>query len=546
MCFIGQKFKINHRFWVLVLILEVGNMLYAQESGSWFQLIFTDKQSVSQPALSVQALKRRMLHKIPLDSADFPVFSGYLQTLADVGVKPAGVSRWLNSAFCRLDSATLSQVKQLGFIQKINPLKGFIRDSTRRAQKPDNISNHLKTNNLEQASDTQLNQLNINKLHQLGYTGNNILIAVFDNGFENVSKIAAFSHIDIVDSYNFVTNSSEIYNEGSHGTQTLSVIAANPSSGLTGAAYQANFALYVTENNYSETITEEFNWVLAAERADSAGAMIFSTSLGYTTFDDAIGNHTRETLDGNTAPITQAANIAARKGILVINSAGNEGNKSWRYITPPADGDSVIAVGSVNSVGVRSSFSSVGNNIDGQIKPDLMTMGERTSVITPSGQIATANGTSFSCPLLAGLAACLWQVAPNQPAWCIKDALLRAADRFQTPDSLYGYGIPNALKSYGILFKAASPPPQRYVFPNPTTTFLGIALHEADTTGTVVCQIYDATGKCVFEQQYNLSQTYGAILLLRNNELAGLNQGYYLLKLRINEKTALEQAIIIQ
>ena len=526
---------------IVVFLLILGGKLCAQ---SWYQVSFTDKATATKPALSVEALKRRVLHGIHLDSTDFPVSPVYLQQLISMGVKPERVSRWLNCVICQIDSVTLKRVQQLHFVQEAKPIVGFTKKRKQYVKKPTGVTLHAQNGKVEGISNTQLTQLQIDKLHQIGYYGQGMLIAVFDNGFENVPKIGAFSRTQIIDTYNFVIDTAEVYAAGTHGTQVLSVMAADPSSGLIGAAPFAKFALYVTEDNNSETLTEEFNWVVAAERADSVGARIFTTSLGYTTFDNGVGDHSWQSLDGNTTPITQAANMAARKGSLVINSAGNEGNKSWRYITPPADGDSVLAVGSVNASGVRSSFSSVGNNIDGQIKPDLVTMGEQVTVITSSGQISTANGTSFSCPLLAGLSACLWQSVPNQPAWNIKEALIRSADRFQHPDSLYGYGMPHAVKSFKLLTEKAFVS-DKFVFPNPASTYFGIALQEGDTAGNAVCQLYDTSGKCVFQQTYSLPQSLGVILVFKDQLKLHENSQLFLLRLQINDKPTYVQKIVL-
>lgn len=528
------------RSFIIVIVFILGNSLYAQSG--WYQVFLAGKAAATTPALSAESLKRRVLHKIPVDSLDFPVSPAYLQQLINAGVKPERVSRWLNCVVCQLDPTMLRQVKQFSFVQDVVPITGFTQTKKLRLSNSTNTMSQAKINRTKLLSNTQISQLQLDKLHQLGYYGQDILVAVFDNGFENVSNINVFSRTQIVDTYNFVLDTAAVFLEGTHGTQVLSVLAADLPNGLSSAAPLAKFALYVTEDNRSETIAEEFNWIVAAERADSVGARIFSTSLGYTTFDGGVDDHTRQLLDGNTTPITQAANIAARKGILVINSAGNEGNKSWRYITPPADGDSVIAVGAINATGARSSFSSVGNNTDGQVKPDLVAMGEQVVVVTTSGQVSTASGTSFSCPLLAGLSACLWQSAPHQPAWNVKNALLRSADRFQNPDSLYGYGIPNALAGFKLLTENAFVP-ERYVFPNPASSYFGIALHTSDTSGNATCQIYDASGRCVFQQKYDLAQASGVILLFKEQLKLSGNSQLLFLRLQINGEPVFSQKI---
>lgn len=277
-------------------------------------------------------------------------------------------------------------------------------------------------------------------------------MAVFDAGFPYMDQIPAFQALfqegRYLTGYDFVAGDSSIFGDNSHGTQVASVIVANDENiGYLGGAPEVTLLLARTEDALSETRLEEWNWARAAEWADSIGIHIIQSSLGYSTFDNPAENYTYADMNGQTAIITRAARTAARKGILVITSAGNEGASSWRYITAPADADSVIAAGAVNSSGQIAPFSSRGPTADGRIKPDLVALGWGTYIVGLSGSVQQASGTSFSAPLLSALAACLWQAFPEAHAQEIRQALLRSASQADSPDTIYGYGIPDGRKA---------------------------------------------------------------------------------------------------
>ncbi|RMF46882.1 MAG: T9SS C-terminal target domain-containing protein [Bacteroidetes bacterium] len=258
-----------------------------------------------------------------------------------------------------------------------------------------------------------------------------------------------------------------------------------------------------TENALSESRIEEWNWARAAEWADSIGVHIIQSSLGYSTFDDPAENYTYADMNGRTAITTQAALMAARKGILVVNSAGNEGASSWRYITAPADADSILAVGAIGPSGQIAPFSSRGPTSDGRIKPEVVALGWGTYVMSPSGQVQQASGTSFSAPLLTSLAACLWQASPNLPAQTLRQAILASADRFTNPDTIYGYGLPDgekALQRLANLSLAVRPSDMR-IYPNPVSATLSVFLPDT-TLGWYELTILDTEGREVLIRPY--------------------------------------------
>lgn len=301
----------------------------------------------------------------------------------------------------------------------------------------------------------QLAQLNLPCLHQRGYTGRGVLVAQFDSGFLDVDTIDAFDSLwqqnRVVAYRDFVNNDNGVFDEDWHGLAVLSCFAANKPGIYVGASPHVSVMLGRTETVFSETHQEEDNWLAGVEWADSAGADIIQSSLGYYVLDSGQGDYTYADMDGNTTIIAKAADMAAARGILVCNSAGNEGNSGWHYLISPCDGDSVLCVGAVDPTGTHASFSSYGPSSDGQVKPDVMAMGAQSAVIGFGGNPGNASGTSFSSPQMSGVAACLIQAHPARTNMEIIEALRQSADRYMTPDSAYGYGVPDACKADSIL-----------------------------------------------------------------------------------------------
>ncbi len=386
---------------------------------------------------------------------DIPVESNYVNQVSTIVEKVRHQSRWLNAISAEATKAQIEQIAQLDFVKSIDIVRKAsiepVEETTAESIIPTKSTNY----NLDYGSSiTQVEMLNVPMVHDMGYTGDGIIICVLDAGFNNLEH-NVFSSMNIIDAYDFVNDDPNVDDEGdmgtgNHGTMTLSTIGGFYEGELIGPAYGASYLLAKTENTDSETQVEEDNWVAGAEWGELQGAMITSTSLGYIDFDDGFA-YGPEDMDGNTAVITIAADYMASLGLVVVNSAGNSGSGTTT-IGAPADGNEVLAIGAVRSDRTRSSFSSMGPTADGRIKPDLMAMGSSVVVAQTSGNTyTTANGTSFSCPLAAGTAALLWEMVPQASNMDIYEALKMTADNAATPDNAYGWGIIDLYAAYEYL-----------------------------------------------------------------------------------------------
>ena len=289
----------------------------------------------------------------------------------------------------------------------------------------------------------------MDSLHSEGWRGRGVTIAVIDGGFLNADLQPGLPQERILGTRNFVHPGRSVYEEVSHGMQVLSCIAANEPHFLVGTAPEASFYLLQSEDGHSEQLVEEDNWCAAVEYADSLGCDIITSSLGYQIFDYPDMSLRYADLDGPFSLNSRSASLAASRGLLVLNSAGNSGDDAWKKIGCPADARDILTVGAVNKYGVNTLFSSVGNTADGRVKPDVCAVGSGSCIIRPSdGTIQYGNGTSFACPLIAGMAACIWSALPDLNAMEIRRRIICSADRYHYPDADYGYGIPNAWLAY--------------------------------------------------------------------------------------------------
>jgi hypothetical protein len=405
---------------------------------------------------SIQRRKKVIKEDNPLDITDFRVNQNYIEQIENLGLKIKRQSKWLNAISVYADREKLTQIQKLPFVTSIDvvyqlPSGKVVNDENPEFNKPSVQPEGVHSYNYGN-SFTQLQQMNVPAVHDLGIKGQGVTIAVLDAGFNRLSH-EVFATMNIIAAWDFVNNDANVgdhgdMGEGSHGTQTLSTIGGFKEGKLIGPAFNSSFILAKTENTDSETPIEEDNWIAAIEWADSIGVDVSSTSLGYIDFDFPYTSYTWQSMDGNTCRITIAADLAVKKGIVVLNSAGNEGMATLtNTLGAPADGDSVIAVGAVTSSGIRSSFSSVGNTVDGRIKPDIMAMGSSVTVASPYSNTTTttSSGTSFSCPLAAGVAALVLSHNPNLTPIQVRDALRSTASNALTPDRLMGWGIVNAM-----------------------------------------------------------------------------------------------------
>ncbi|MFN8340432.1 MAG: S8 family serine peptidase [Cyclobacteriaceae bacterium] len=450
--------------------------------------------SVDRPAewLSSRSVARRVRQQLPVTNDDLPVNPAHVAAVRDAGATPIYVSRWLNGVLVVADAALQSTLAALPMVREVElvaPGKGLAGGRLKQFRMRGTAST------LEQTQ-IQRKMLGLDTMHALGYRGEGVMVAVIDSGFPGVDQALPFQRLlsegRVRDQYDFVHHSTTVYAQDSHGTEVLSVLAAETAS-FKGGLPMADYLLYVTEDVPTEYRVEEYNWLLAAERADSAGADVITSSLGYNLFDDGAMDYLPSQLDGHTAAITRAAEMAVDRGMVVVVSAGNEGSNDWRLVTPPADGARVLAVGAVNQAGGKAGFSSVGPTSDNRVKPDVMALGINTAVVSASGAVTASSGTSFACPAIAALVGGSVQAFPDVPAEQLIEVIRKSGSLYFSPSNEKGYGIPHFLAVRNQLLHTEVSDVVR-VFPNPGTgAKVQLLLTEPDGQ-TVQVQVYTATG----------------------------------------------------
>ncbi|MEP0366202.1 MAG: S8 family serine peptidase [Cyclobacteriaceae bacterium] len=506
-----------------------------------YMVFFADKDtaaySTESPTifLSDRAIERRQKQNISVTPQDFPIRSTYSDSLAVLGVDVYFESRWFNAVLVEMSTSLASEVLSRDFVSGIE----YIAAGSVLSYSKDEVvipEEFMEPPQISANSDSQNAKLAVKNMHADGYSGEGMLIAVFDNGYKGVNLYNPFEHVfdneRVVATQDFVGNSGNVYQYGTHGTQVFSDIAARYKEDMLGTAPDASYILCVTEETSSEYRVEEYNWLLAAEFADSIGVDVINNSLGYSYgFDDESMDYEISDLDGKTTVISRAAAIAAEKGILVVTSAGNEGSYSWKKITPPADVEDVLSVGSIRLNGDLSSFSSVGPTADGRIKPDVVAMGSSAAVVKGGGTIATSSGTSFSSPQIAGFAACIWQANPHWTNKEVIEAIKYSGNNVSAPDNSYGYGVPNYLTliNNNALFIDQLLDTELNVFPNPfrdnkiVIDFMGQPVDRS-----LEISITDTQGKAVFDQRITRKNTPDQIEVTFNTQ----NTGVYFLRIK--------------
>ncbi|MBC7425746.1 MAG: S8 family serine peptidase [Bacteroidia bacterium] len=420
--------------------------------------------------LSSRSIERRAKNNVRITMQDIPVNMSYVYEMAIFpGTKVLNISKWFNAVTIEVyDSTTIEKIKALNFVSGVRYLgKGMVPDPSLVITKtPENISDALLVpfdltpvlsfKNTDYGKGTaQITMLNGKSLHDMGFSGQGVFIAVIDAGFRQADRSDVyrqmFSDKRMLAAVDFVEHDGDVYNDDNHGMNVLSCMASYIPGKMVGTAPAASYFLLRSEQSASEFPVEEANWVSAAEYADSAGVDVINSSLGYNIFDDPALSYHYGDLNGKTSIISRAATIASSKGIIICNSAGNDGESVWHYIGMPADAENIISVGGVDVNASHASFSSYGPTSDGRIKPTVCAMAENTAVASVNNSVYGSNGTSFSSPVLAGMVACLVQANPNKTSQEIMDAINKSSSHYNMPDNNYGFGIPDFYIAHTIL-----------------------------------------------------------------------------------------------
>ena len=550
---------------ITLFILCCCVVLFSKAQSTRHIVEFTDKKgtqfSLANPSayLSPKSIARRTKQKISVDSTDLPLSKTYLDSIAVVpNVVIRNQSKWLNQILIvTSDAAALAKINSFPFVKSVKAIAPIARPGqdiiAKKKEETYDLGNELlsRMNNgtrTEGVNDIQyggsFNQIHIHEgeyLHNLGFTGDGITIAVLDAGFQAYKTNPALDSMRlqgrVLGEWDYVMNEASVNEDYVHGAYCLSIIAANKPGSIVGSAPHASFWLLRTEDVYSEYPVEEQNWIAAAEFADSAGTDMISTSLGYNIFDDPSYNHTYPDRNGNTAMITRAADLAAKKGIIVTASAGNDGQRTddYKFVSCPADADSVLTVGAVNGAGTIAAFSCWGPNSAGRIKPNVVSVGQGTILANTAGNPIGGNGTSYANPNMAGLVACLWQAFPEFTNMEIIDAVQRSADRFLTPDERYGYGIPNFRIAYNQLLVERQRRKYETVlgsewikaYPVPYTTNFNLLI-KAPMDGKAIIQLSNAMGQQLERQTLETNADH--YYLLNFAQASVLAKGVYFIR----------------
>ncbi len=540
------------------LSLVIGLCNVSQAQFTRYQIKLKNKggtpHTVANPStyLSSRAIDRRTRYGIAIDSTDLPVSPSYIAQIASTpNVTILNISKWQNAISIQVSNqSAITTINTFPFVQTVSGIAARAGENGRnelrnKFEEEENITPVIFSQRTEQVTadyfnygTNSFNEIHLHNgefLHNIGLRGQGMQIGMLDNGYNNYTALNAFDSVriqnQVLGTWDFVNREANVINDGSHGMNCFSTIAANIPGQFIGKAPKASFWLYKTEDDFGEYPIEEFNWVCGAERADSSGADIISSSVGYYDFDNASFNYTYADMNGNTTISAKGADMAAKKGLLVFNSIGNEGNKPWKFLITPADADSVVAVGAVTASGVVGSFSSYGPSSDGQIKPDMASVGVSAMIQTSSNTIGFSNGTSFSCPNMAGLGTCLWQGFPEFNNMKIIRALQKASNKFTSPDDRTGYGIPDMKLAFSNLLVD---------FATSSSSISNCNVTVSWSSKDIAAMKYEIERKGPTESVYTkvgtLNPQAGTILTNRNyqftNDISGLATGSYSYRIR--------------
>lgn len=486
--------------------------------------------------LTQRSLDRRTAQGIALDMMDVPVHQSYInQVEAATGITVLAKSKWMNCVHVRGNTLqNIQALANLAFVSSIDYANVNLNrpgaNSTQVEKRKVNKTMETLVNFNYGNSANQIQMLNGHLLHQQNFTGQGKIIAVMDGGFPGVDTAAPFARLrdnnKILGGYDYVNRDPNFYTGISHGTMVLSTMGGYVDGQLVGTAPDASYYLFITEDGNNEEPLEESLWVEAAEEADRLGVDIFNTSLGYTEFDNPAYNHTYEDMNGTTAFISRGVNAAFSRGIISVNSAGNSGNSDWFYISAPADATYALAVAAVNASGNIASFSSRGPSFDGRVKPDVAAQGVASVLSNTDGDIVTANGTSFSGPITAGMVASLWQALPSKTNAELIQLIKESSSQYTNPDNEKGYGIPNYNQALinGTLGIVSNQSKDFSIYPNPANDFIAIQFPYSIENASI--SVYNSLGQNVLENK--LSNENSKI------SLEELESGVYIYKIEAN------------
>lgn len=493
--------KIRVVFSIFILVFFTAKAF--SQSTHW--IVFKDKEGVTfnpYEYFDQRALERRIMLHLPLfTESDLPVRRDYIEKVSAIAPHTGTVSRWMNAIAVTASPAELESISVLEFVHSVVPITRFINPA--ETSQPELAPLTDATTHISQEEQKllkkQIERMQGNLFIEAGINGKGVRIAVFDNGFPGVDQAPAFKHLrdnnQIIKTFDFVKNNENVYDDLSHGTKVLSCIAGIIDGQHIGLATGAEFLLARTEVK-SERFKEEEYWLAAVEWADKNGADIINSSLGYT-----YHRYFPTEMDGKTTFVTHAANLAASKGILVINAMGNDGDKDWEVLGAPADADSVLSIGGIDpDTDFHITFSSFGPTYDKRTKPNLSAFGK--AVVSGKSKIKTAFGTSFSTPLITGFAACALQLRPNLSNMELFRELEKSGHLYPYYDYAHGYGVPQA----GYFLHEVHEEPEEQFMVLKTGNTLSVMVLQSDTTDISV----DEDGRKQY-LYYNIKNSDGII-----------------------------------
>ena len=527
---------------------------FAQQEDAW--VYFTDKPDadyyLNNPLemLTQRALDRRAAQGIPLDETDVPIHEDYVNEInGTAGITVYAKSKWFNCVHVRGSVSNIQSLLSKDFVDHIEYANPNVFSKNAQPVEVRHIDKWKDYNDKSMedfdygTAYNQAHMIRADYLHEQGYAGEEMIIAILDGGFDDVNSINAFDHLfdngQILGTHNYVNDTDNVYSGtySHHGTMVLSTIGGLIPGQFAGTAPNAKFYLFVTEDVLDEYILEESNWVEAAEEADRLGVDVVNTSLGYSFFDNSNHDHSYADMDGETTFISRGAEMLSSKGIILCNSAGNSGSDSWHYITAPADADGILTVGAVNSDESITYFSSWGPSYDGRVKPDVCAQGGNSAVVSTYGP-DYASGTSFSSPIMCGAVACLWQAFPYKTNLELMQIVRESADRYNNPDDQYGYGIPNLELAYVVTLGTESLAADQDVqlYPNPVSS-TGYVTWDPSLNITSV-QVADITGKTLVSKHSDSA--------VRGLDIPGLPAGMYFMTLTTEDGQSSVRKLLVR